>query len=517
MSIESNAVPIADELDAQLGAYVEAGQAPGLAYGIVSADGLQHAAAFGRADDAGTAPDADTRFPIASMSKSFTAAAVLIARDRGLLSLDDPITRFIPDFRATGAPESPCDPPTLRMLLSMSAGLTEDNAWVDPQIGMTEEELLRLVARGLKYTRTPGTAYEYSNVGFTLAGLALQRATGAPIAEFITRELLEPLGMRSTSFSPVSHPASVRAPGYSLDPEGAWRAYPVAESGAFAAAGGIVSTVRDLTVWVTWLGEAFRPGRSLGIELLSRTSRRELQRIEIIIPPAVALRPSGSWHLAVAGYALGLVVEHDLYRGTIVSHSGGLPGYLLHMRWHPDSGEGLVVLTNSHRGDPVSLAAEAFSRLLQAHRVPSETIHLWKETVEARRAVETLIRRWDEVAADRLFAENVDFDRPLAERRAEIDELVRQIGPLLEPRPLSEIVSAATAADVTWSIPGERGELICMIHLTEIDPPRVQELAVTAVPSHTPRSAAPWDISPRRAALGDASLSAAPNVRVVLP
>ncbi|MBO0706296.1 MAG: beta-lactamase family protein, partial [Candidatus Dormibacteraeota bacterium] len=396
-------------------------------------------------------------------------------------------------------------------------GLTEDNSWVDPQIGLSEEDLLRLVGAGLKYSRTPGTAFEYSNIGFTLAGLALQRATGSPIEEFITKEFLEPLGMRSSSFSPSSHPDAVRAAGYSLDPDGRWRAYPVAESGVFAAAGGIASTVRDLSTWVTWLGEAFRPGRSLGVDVLSRASRRELQRLESVIPPSVALQPSGLWRADVSGYALGLLITHDLHRGLIVSHGGGLPGYKLQMRWHPDSGCGLVVLTNSHRGDVASLTTEALSRLLHDRRVPSETIRLWKETVAARRATEDLIRHWDDAAAGRLFAENVDFDRPLAERRAEIEELVGKVGPLRDPRPTTEIVSAATAADVTWSIPGERGELLCMVHLTEIDPPQVQEFTITAVPSDTPRSAAPWDISPRRTLLGEASLSVAPNVRVIVP
>lgn len=517
MSTESNEVPIEVELDAMFGAYVSADQAPGLAYGILSEAGLGHTAAFGRADAAGTPPDADTRFPIASMSKSFTAAGLLLARDRGLLSLDDPITRYIPDFRATGAPEDPCDPPTLRMLLSMSGGLTEDNSWVDPQIGMTEDDLLHLVAGGLKYSRTPGTAYEYSNIGFTLAGLALQRATGTQLEEFVTNELLGPLGMCSSSFSPSSHPGSLRAQGYRLDPDGEWTAYPVAESGVFASAGGIVSTVHDLGIWVTWLGEAFRPGRSLGVDVLSRASRRELQRAEIVIPPSVALQPSGLWRTDISGYAFGLHITHDVFRGLIVSHSGGLPGYRLHMRWHPDSGHGLVVLTNSHRGDPASLGAEAHSRVLQAHRAPSETIRLWTETVEARRATEELIRHWDDAAAGRLFAENVDFDRPLTERRAEVEKFVAKIGPLRDPRPATEIVSAATAADVTWSIPGEKGELICMVHLTEVDPPKVQEFTVSAVTADTPRSAAPWDISPRRTLLGDASLSVAPNVRVVVP
>lgn len=517
MSTESSAVPIHAELDATFGAYVASGQAPGLAYGIVTADGLLHSAGFGRANAVGAIPDADTAFPIASMSKSFTAASVLICRDRGLLSLDDPITKYIPEFRASGAPEGPVDPPTVRMLLSMSGGLTEDNSWVDPQIGMSDEELLSLVAAGLKYSHTPGTVYEYSNVGFTLTGTVLERVTGRTIEEFVTSELLTPLGMTSTSWSPSSYPDTVRAAGYSLDHDDQWVPFPIAESAAFAAAGGVVSTVRDLSIWVTWLGEAFRPGKSMGVDVLSRASRREMQRVESITPPHVALQADGAWRQSVGGYALGLQVDHDLYNGIILSHSGGLPGYKLHMTWHPDSGYGLVVLTNSHRGNPVGLAHQAMSQLLQANQVPSETIVLWPETVASRQLAESLIREWTNDKADELFANNVDFDRAIVDRRAEVAELVARIGPLGNPRPLSDVVSAATAADVTWSIPGERGELICLIHLNELDPPKVQEFVVTAVSSDVPRSAAPWDVSPRRTALGAASLSAAPNVRVVLP
>ena len=297
MSASSKAISIEADLDAAFGAYVGADQSPGLAYGIVTAEGLTHTAGFGRANELGTVPDADTPFPIASMSKSFTAVAVLIARDRGLLSLDDPITKYLPDFRGTGAPEDPCDPPTVRMLLSMSGGLTEDNSWVDPQINMSEAELMGLVARGLKYSHTPGTVYEYSNVGFTLTGFVVAKVTGMSIQDFVTNEILTPLGMTSTSFSPSSHDPAILASGYSLDPSGNWRPFGIRESDSFAAAGGMVSTVRDLSVWVTWLGEAFRPGTSLGIDVLSRTSRREMQRIESIIPPSIGLQPSGVWNV----------------------------------------------------------------------------------------------------------------------------------------------------------------------------------------------------------------------------
>lgn len=517
MSSEASLVPIENELDALFGAYVAANQAPGLTYGIVSEDGLGHSAGFGVANPTGEVPSIDTPFPIASMSKSFTAAAVLLCRDRGLMSLDDPITKYYPTFRATGAPDDEAPAPTIRMLLSMSSGLTEDNAWVDPQIGMTEDELVALVSAGMKYSHTPGTVYEYSNTGYTLAGLAMQKATGRRIEEFVTDEILAPLGMTSTSFSPSTFADDVRAAGYSLDEADKWVPFPVAESGAFAAAGGIVSTVRDLSVWVTWLGEAFRRNRSVGVDVLSRTSRRELQRIESFEAPFYALVPGGSWRLSVGGYGLGLRVSYELHYGTVISHAGGLPGYKLFMCWHPDSGNGLVVLTNSHRGDPVSLAYAALLKLLERRKAPATTVVLWPETVRARVMAEQLIRQWDDSLAADLFAENVDFDRRLSLRHADIEKMVAEIGPLRPPRPVNEVISAATAADVTWSIPGERGELICMVHLTPLDPPRVQELVVEAVPGDRPRSAAPYDVSPRRAGLGAASLSAGPNVRVVVP
>jgi len=218
---------------------------------------------------------------------------------------------------------------------------------------------------------------------------------------------------------------------------------------------------------------------------------------------------------AQGGYALGLQVTTDLQRGTLISHGGGLPGFSLYMTWHPGSGYGAVVLTNSHRGNPAALCGEALGRLLSRRQAPASTITLWPETAELRGKAEELIRRWDDGLAAGIFAENIDFDRPLAQRREEIARLTAAVGPLLDSPTLS-VVSAASAADITWSIPAERGELLCMIHLTPVNPARIQELVVKAVPADRPRSAAPVDISPRRR-LGEAYLAPGANVRIQFP
>jgi hypothetical protein len=181
------------------------------------------------------------------------------------------------------------------------------------------------------------------------------------------------------------------------------------------------------------------------------------------------------------------------------------------MAWHPESGRGAVVLTNGNRGNPAGLCVEALGRMLTHHQAPAATAALWPETVALREQADSLVRHWDDALAAEIFAENIEFDRPLAQRRAEVADLVAEVGPLLDSRP-SAVVSAATAADVTWSIPGERGELLCMIHLTPVEPARIQEFIVKAVPAGRPRP----DIALQRR-FGDAYLTPAANVRVRFP
>ncbi|MBP5803936.1 beta-lactamase family protein [Microbacterium maritypicum] len=518
MSSETLVVPLVDQLDAFFGQYTAAGQSPGLVYGLVGADGLEHTRGFGTADDQGNTPDADTVFPIASMTKSFVALGALLARDRGLLDLDARITDFYPQWHGTVGDE-PADVPTLRQLLSMGGGLTEDNSWVDPFLGLSEAELVERIRPGFNYSNHPGSAFEYSNIGFTMAGLAVGKAVGRRVEDWVTDEILRPLGMNSTWFdNRAPEGGTLRAVGYSLSTEGEWAGFPPAVSDAMAAAGGMQSTITDLSVWVRFLAAATRPAMAGADDhgaVVSRASRRELQRIHQVDIPSLQARPDGTWKFVTGGYALGLFVREDLHRGRIVTHSGGLPGFILNMVWHADSGVGVVVLTNSHRGNPVALSEDALFRALAVHDTPARTVRPWPETRRLMSAADALVRSWDDDAAAEIFADNIDFDRPLPQRRAAIDELVAQVGPLRQDAGGPEIVSSATPADITWSIPAERGELICMIHLTPVRPAQIQEFEVIAVDRGVPRAARPIDISARRRTYARPTVSPLPNTHVV--
>ena len=105
--------------------------------------------------------------------------------------------------------------------------------------------------------------------------------------------------------------------------------------------------------------------------------------------PTLVVGTNGSIQVADGGYALGVRVTTDLHFGVFLSHAGGLPGFKLFMTWHPGSGHGAVVLTNSHRGNPIALCSEALCRVLAWHEAPASTVSLWPETVELRAKVRT--------------------------------------------------------------------------------------------------------------------------------
>ncbi|MFC5679647.1 serine hydrolase domain-containing protein [Aeromicrobium endophyticum] len=497
MSDESTAVPIETMIDALFEQYVGVGTSRAAVVGLSDETGLSHWRGHGSANDQDELPDADMLFPIASMTKSFACCATLVARDAGLLDLEDPITKHVPEFQLA-ANDSGEIVPTIRMLLSMSGGLTEDNAWVDPFIDAPVDRVLHEAARGVRLSSRPGTTYEYSNLGYALVGIAVGRAVGMPFADYVQQNLLEPLGLTSTFYDKDAPADRPRASGYSLDDRGDWIAYGPRTSDAFLAAGGLVSTIRDLATWITWLGSALRESPT-DESVLSTASRRELHRIHVMTPPAVTIAPDGGLAVVTGGYGLGVQVRQDLRRGLIVGHAGGLPGFTLYMTWHPASGRGLVALTNSHRGDLVAMCDRALGMVLADHDVPASVVRLWPETHELRHQTDALIRRWDDALAVRIFADNVDFDQPLDERRAEIARLVEIVGPLLDAPGASRLVSADSPADVTWSMAGERGELLCMIHLTPVEPAAVQELVVRAVPDGHPR---PVELQPDRFTAG---------------
>jgi CubicO group peptidase (beta-lactamase class C family) len=151
--------------------YAEKNHFPAISFGVIAGGQMVYSGSTGLANIANNTPASPkTLFRIASMSKSFTAMAIVKLRDEGKLSLTDPVSKYIPEINKAGMLTKDAPAITILNLLTMSAGFPEDNPWGDRQLDATDEELLKQISEGISYSNVPGVTYEYSNLGFALLG-----------------------------------------------------------------------------------------------------------------------------------------------------------------------------------------------------------------------------------------------------------------------------------------------------------------------------------------------------------
>jgi CubicO group peptidase (beta-lactamase class C family) len=152
------------DIDRVFREYAEREHIPGAIWGIVIDGRLAHVGVTGYRDVASKSPvDSGTVFRIASMTKSFTALAILKLRDEGKLSLDDVAERWVPELKGLPYPTTDSPRLTIRHLMSHATGFPEDNPWGDQQLAVTDAEMTRMMQAGIPFSNAPGIAYEYSN------------------------------------------------------------------------------------------------------------------------------------------------------------------------------------------------------------------------------------------------------------------------------------------------------------------------------------------------------------------
>lgn len=461
---------------------------PGLVYAIVADGELAHVRGLGtlRVGESVT-PDADSVFRIASMTKSFTAATILLLRDEGRLGLDDPVARHLPELAGLRGPTADSPAITIRHLLTMTAGFPTDDPWGDRQQALDPEVFLELVGRGLSFAWAPGTRFEYSNLGYGLLGRVISRVVGREYRNVVRERLLRPLGMSATSYLESEVPAERLARGY-VWRDGAFLPEPMDAYGALAAMGGVFTSARDLATWVSGFLDAFPPRDDPGRPVpwsaghpLGRATRREMQQAAVTFDAGVTFAsPDAEPTLDGGGYGFGLFVQDDLRWGRLVGHSGGYPGFGANMRWHPASGVGVVAMANGRYAPAALLVHELLLALLAAEVRPPRRVLPAPATVAARAAVERLLARWDDEAAEALFSMNVELDEPIAHRRRTIERLHEVHGRLLPDA--AEPAISRSPLQLEWWLAGERGRVQVEILLDPQLPPRVQSLNLTSVP-----------------------------------
>ncbi|NDE59102.1 MAG: class A beta-lactamase-related serine hydrolase [Acidimicrobiia bacterium] len=405
---------------------------PAMAWGVV-VDG-----SLATAGSQGEGIDENTPFRIASMTKSFTAAAVLGLRDEGVLSLDHPVADYVPELASVRGPDDSA-PITLRHLLSMSAGMATDDAWADRHLDASITFMNDVYNSGVRFAVKPGEAFEYSNLGFAMIGRVVHNVTGRRVRDHVDERLLRPLGMSNTTWdepnTPSARPHRVHDGRTIHDgPE------PLGD-GEISPMGGLWSTVADLARWVAWLDEA-NAGRDSGTGDLRASSRREMQTMNTYLGASTL-----DGVAAPSGYGFGLLVRDDATLGMVAGHSGGLPGYGSNMRWKKGSGVGVIGLANVTYAPMTVFTHRALSALHGAGFVPATSMQLASELRQRCERLVALLNSWNDDAARELFADNVVLDDAF-EYRA--DEAARHLaGGRMEVTAIRPVNRTSGFIDVT--------------------------------------------------------------------
>ncbi len=464
------AFPVADKIYQD---FAEQNHFPSITYGIIADGQLIHTGQFGEANrETKSAPTTKTLYRIASMSKSFTAMAILKLRDEGKLDLQDPAYKYVPALQKIKYLTADSPPITIQHLLTMSTGFPEDNPWGDRQLDDTDEDLITLIKEGIAFSNAPGLSYEYSNLGFAILGNIIKQVSGVPYQQYITGNILQPLGMNDSKWEVDEIPTDQLALGYHWVND-QWQEEPILHDGAYGAMGGLFCSIEDFSKYVAFHLSAWPPRNDHESGPVKRSTVREMHQVWRINDNSPGSDQYGPF---AYGYAYGLGWRRDA-RGIVrISHSGGLPGYGSEWRIFPDYGIGVVSFSNRRYGAPSLANEKVIDTLLSIANVKPRELPA-SAILEQRKAdLLKLLPTWKETPE--LFADNFYMDKTLELRRREIEEIfekagaIKSVGPLVPQNQLrgSFIIEAEKMKiNVFFTLTPENNPLIQQLNLRLID------------------------------------------------
>ncbi|MFH7245790.1 MAG: serine hydrolase [Spirulina sp.] len=333
--------PLVAEMEAFLQAHTDHRQFMGSVMVVRDGETLLNLG-YGMADLSQEVPNTpQTRFRMGSLTKQFTAAAILQLQERGMLDVQAPVKTYLPDY--------PNDTITLHHLLTHTAGLPNLTSTPEYFDWMQRPATLgELIARfrDLPLEFEPGSQHRYSNSGYILLTQVLETVSGQSYGDYIQDNLLTPLGLDNTGYEPSAVPGL--AQGY----RGTMRDYqtvPVANPTAAQGAGGLYSTVGDLVRW----NQALFRGSPEDRAVLSEAT------VAAMTAPQASLGIPGLPHLAY-GYGLGI----DTSASPRIAHGGGISGFVSSLLYLPNQDATIVVLSNVESINPEQISAGLASILL---------------------------------------------------------------------------------------------------------------------------------------------------------
>lgn len=449
---------------------------PGMVYGIVQGGRLVHCRALGVRDIKSREPVTfDSVFRIASMSKAFTALAILKLRDEGKLQLDAPAERWVPQLAGVRHPGADVRRIRVRDLLAHTAGFVTDDPWGDRQLDMPEAQFTQLIAQGVPSASEPGSAYEYSNYGYALLGRVVTEASKVQYQQYVQREILQALGMRSSGWDVSEVDARHRAIGYRYEDAG-WREEPVLGDGAFASMGGLHTSARDYTRFVRFMLDAWTERGEAQARIASRSTRKEMVQAASFLQsqPPEAGDPASC--AATRVYGFGVHAYTDCRFKSFFGHSGGLPGYGSNVLFFPEYDLGIFAFTNRTYTRAEVVVKKAAATLYDSGSLQARALPASKALMAAGNVVTQIYSAGSVTAAAESLANNLLLDRSAQKRDAELQALRARLGACQGDSQMN--VRNALAAVMKYRC--ERGTLVVSVLLAPLNSPSFQRLEFTA-------------------------------------
>ncbi len=473
---QQNAVePFIKSVDALFKQYAEEKKLPGVAYGVMYNGRLIHSKGIGLSQITSKIPASpQSVFRIASMSKSFTAMAILKLRDQGKLHLDEPASKYVPELKNQKYLSKDSPEITIRHLLTHGAGFPEDNPWGDRQLGISDEAFSTMLKKGIQFSNNPGKTYEYSNMGFALLGSIIKNITGKSYQSYIQEEIWKPLGMSNTYWEYEKVPKGSLALGYRwINTD--WVEQPLEHDGAYGAMGGMLTTIDDFAKYVAFHLAAWPERDEPEKGPIKRSSVREMQFPWNINDIAAKNKyPNGKTGLVVNAYGYGLSWTKDYALRTSIAHSGGLPGFGSNWRIFPDYNLGIISFSNLTYAPMGGINMRVLDSLLASSQMSPRAIPVSSMLRQRQKELVSILSHWDQAKSSGIFAENFFLDYFPNQLQKESDALFKQMGSI---RKVDEMVPENQLRG-KFRLQCERGDLEVSFTLTPENPPLIQEFHI---------------------------------------
>ena len=300
--------------------------------------------AFGLADrEWNVANTVNTKYRIGSVTKQFTAACILQLAEQGKLTLDDKLSKYIPNY-------SKGDSITIHMLLNHTSGIKNytdlPEFWPKSILPLSQDSMIAMF-KNKPLDFSPGSKWNYSNSGYFLLGVIVEKASGKKFDDYLMENVLKKAGLQNTAMDNIDSVLLHRAKGYSKNQQGIWEhAMLISMEGPYSA-GAMFSTVDDLYSWT-----------------------KALTTNKIIT--ATSLKKMTTPYLNHYGYGIGIDSLKTHHR---ISHSGGIPGFVSYLAFFPDENICIAVISNNSGNSSqlgIALASIMFDQPVQKPYTPKE-------------------------------------------------------------------------------------------------------------------------------------------------